>query len=82
MPLIDASLASTELGISRRTLYTWVKARRVSCVRVGDRIMFSLDDLSRWIAEHTNHALPIKERRRLETRLIKRASRHAKNADG
>jgi excisionase family DNA binding protein len=40
--LTSVAEAAKELGICRSTLYSLIRQRRVSCVRLGDRVLVSV----------------------------------------
>jgi len=50
--LIPVKEAATWLGISAFTLYSWAQSHRVPHYKIGKRVMFSKDDLKRWIDAH------------------------------
>ena len=50
--LISVKEASAWLSISAFTLYSWALAHRIPHYKIGKRVMFSTDDLKRWLAEH------------------------------
>jgi excisionase family DNA binding protein len=43
--------AAKLLGISERTLWTWVQQKRIPHVRVGGCILFPKEALTRWLSE-------------------------------
>jgi excisionase family DNA binding protein len=50
--LVSVKEASEWLGISVFTLYSWALAHRIPHYKIGKRVMFSKEDLQRWLAEH------------------------------
>ena len=50
--LIPVKEASQWLGISVFTLYSWALAHRIPHYKIGKRVLFSRDDLKRWLEEH------------------------------
>jgi excisionase family DNA binding protein len=50
--LIPVKEASAWLGIPVFTLYSWAQSQRIPHYKIGKRVLFSKDDLKRWIAEH------------------------------
>ena len=47
--LMDIAEVSEHLGISVKTLYSWVHARRIQFVKVGRLVKFDPQDISAWI---------------------------------
>jgi excisionase family DNA binding protein len=41
------------LGISPRTLFSWVKTGRIPHTKVGKVILFSIDELRKWLASQS-----------------------------
>lgn len=55
--LIPVKEASAWLGIPAFTLYSWALSRRIPHYKIGRRVMFSKDDLKRWIdVQHRKEA--------------------------
>ena len=55
--LIPVKETSAWLGIPAFTLYSWALSRRIPHYKIGKRVMFSKDDLKRWIdAQHRKEA--------------------------
>jgi excisionase family DNA binding protein len=55
--LIPVKEASAWLGIPAFTLYSWALSRRIPHYKIGKRVMFSKDDLKRWIdSQHRKEA--------------------------
>jgi excisionase family DNA binding protein len=50
--LITAKEASQYLGLSTDTIYRIAAARRLPYLKVGDRLLFDLKALDRWIERH------------------------------
>jgi len=51
--LLDVNEAAEYLGISAKTLYNWVSQRKVPFFKVGNMVRFDLQELDRFIKEHT-----------------------------
>lgn len=51
--LLDVTEAAEYLGISAKTLYNWVSQRKVPFFKVGNMVRFDLQELDRFIKEHT-----------------------------
>lgn len=47
--LMDASSAAKALSICSKTLWLHTKAKKIPCVRIGGRVLYSSDDLRAWI---------------------------------
>lgn len=45
--------AAAMLGISERLLWTLTNAKKVPSLRVGTRVLYSIDALKQWIEERT-----------------------------
>ena len=41
------------IGVSQRTLFEWVRKNRIPHKKVGKVIMFSTDELRKWLASRT-----------------------------
>jgi excisionase family DNA binding protein len=50
--LIPVKEASAWLGIPVFTLYSWAQSHRIPHYKLGKRVMFSKEDLKKWIEEH------------------------------
>jgi excisionase family DNA binding protein len=50
--LIPVKEASAWLGISAFTIYSWALAHRIPHYKIGKRVMFSKEELKRWIDGH------------------------------
>ncbi len=48
--LVSKREAARLLGISERTLHTWMKRGIVPAVKVGRRVLFSVESLRAWVA--------------------------------
>ncbi len=51
--LVDVNVAAKMLGLSVRTVWTYVRSGRIPVVRFGKRVKFSVDALRAWIAAET-----------------------------
>jgi excisionase family DNA binding protein len=47
--LLNAVEAAEFLGISRNSLYIWVREGRVPHYKIGTAVRFDVDDLRRWL---------------------------------
>jgi len=47
--LLPVKEASRWLGMSPFTLYSWAQAHRIPHYKIGKRVMFSTEDLKRWL---------------------------------
>jgi excisionase family DNA binding protein len=43
--LVTANEAAAQLGIAKSTLYTLCRQRKIPHVRIGDRLLFDLDEI-------------------------------------
>jgi|HubBroStandDraft_6_1064221.scaffolds.fasta_scaffold968287_1 excisionase family DNA binding protein len=43
MALVSVAVAATELGVSRGTLYSLVRQKKIPHVRIGDRVLLSVE---------------------------------------
>lgn len=50
--LLSVKEASAWLGIPAFTIYSWALSRRIPHYKIGRRVLFSKDELKRWIGEH------------------------------
>jgi len=50
--LLDVRGAAEFLGVSRHTIYKWVAAGSLPCVKVGRLTRFEAESLRAWIADH------------------------------
>lgn len=50
--LLTVKEASGWLGISVFTLYSWAQGKKLPHYKIGKKVMFSKDDLKRWLEEH------------------------------
>jgi excisionase family DNA binding protein len=50
--LITVKEASRWLSMPVFTLYSWAQARKIPHHKLGKRVMFAVDDLKKWLAEH------------------------------
>lgn len=51
--LVDRKEASRLLNLSLRKLDAATKAGRIPCVRIGRRVLYSVDALREWISEQS-----------------------------
>lgn len=47
--LLSVREAATFLGVTPDAVYRWVRARRLPCLRAGNRVRFSHAALLRWL---------------------------------
>ena len=53
-PITVSEVQAAELlGISSRTLYEWRRQGIVPCIRIGSRILYSVDRLRAWAHEQS-----------------------------
>jgi excisionase family DNA binding protein len=58
--LLRPAEAAEALGVSQRTLMSWVAAGQIPATRIGERCLrFSVDSLREWIVERTQKTNPI-----------------------
>lgn len=50
--IMDVKEASIYIGISERTLRTWIADRKIKVVRIGGRIVLRLVDIDRFIEDN------------------------------
>lgn len=50
--LLSVKEASGWLGISVFTLYSWAQGKKLPHYKIGKKVMFSKDDLKRWLEKH------------------------------
>lgn len=56
-PLLTATQAGELLGVSRWTVYDWVRERRIPCLRLAPRTLrFRRSSLEAWIREQEQAA--------------------------
>lgn len=48
--LLKPREAAASLAVSEKTLWTWTKAGRIPCVRLGASVRYSVAQLEAWIA--------------------------------
>ena len=49
---LTVSLVSEMLNCSDQTIRRWVKEKKIPCIRAGRKLLFSTEDLDKWIQEH------------------------------
>jgi len=54
--LVPVKEAAAWLGISAFTLYSWAQSHRIPHYKIGKRVMFSKDEVKRWLEEHKHIA--------------------------
>jgi excisionase family DNA binding protein len=50
--LMSVKEASAWLSMPAFTLYSWAQSRKIPHFKIGKRVMFSEQDLRRWLDEH------------------------------
>jgi len=48
--LLTVREVASFLGIHEKTIYRWIRSRRLPCVRVGTRLRFQPGDVLRWVS--------------------------------
>ena len=51
--VMDTHQAAAYLGLTRMSLYKYMKAEKIPCFRLGDRYLFKLSVLDEWMAERS-----------------------------
>jgi excisionase family DNA binding protein len=51
-PLLTVAQAAERLAVAPRTLYVWIQAGRLDCVRIGRLVRFEPSSLDRFIETH------------------------------
>jgi len=50
--LLNVTEASTYIGVSQRTLRSWISERKIKVARIGGRVVLRLVDVDRFIEKH------------------------------
>lgn len=50
--LMSVVEASKYIGISERTIRSWISDRKIRVSRIGGRVVLRLVDIDRWIEKH------------------------------
>ena len=50
--LLNVTEASTYIGVSQRTLRSWISERKIKVARIGGRVVLCLVDVDRFIEKH------------------------------
>ena len=50
--LLNVTEASTYIGVSQRTLRSWISERKIRVCRLGGRVVLRLVDVDRFIERH------------------------------
>jgi excisionase family DNA binding protein len=50
--LLNVVEASKYIGISERTIRSWISDRKIRVSRIGGRVVIRLVDIDRWIEKH------------------------------
>lgn len=57
MNLLTIDQVSELLHIAKPTLYSWISAKKITCVKVGGRVRFRESDIDHFISEHLSEAI-------------------------
>jgi excisionase family DNA binding protein len=55
--LLNVTEASTYIGVSQRTLRSWISGRKIKVARLGGRVVLRLVDVDRFIERHLEGGL-------------------------
>jgi excisionase family DNA binding protein len=55
--LLNVTEASTYIGVSQRTLRSWISERKIKVARLGGRVVLRLVDVDRFIERHLEGGL-------------------------
>jgi excisionase family DNA binding protein len=55
--LLNVIEASTYIGVSQRTLRSWISGREIKVARLGGRVVLRLVDVDRFIERHLEGGL-------------------------
>jgi len=55
--LLNVTEASTYIGVSQRTLRSWISGREIKVARLGGRVVLRLVDVDRFIEKHLEGGL-------------------------
>ena len=55
--LLNVTEASTYIGVSQRTLRSWISERKIKVARIGGRVVLRLLDVDRFIEKHLEGGL-------------------------
>ena len=55
--LLNVTEASTYIGVSQRTLRSWISERKIKVARIGGRVVLRLVDVDRFIEKHLEGGL-------------------------
>ncbi len=55
--LLNVTEASTYIGVSQRTLRSWISERKIKVARIGGRVVLRLVDVDRLIEKHLEGGL-------------------------
>ena len=55
--LLNVTEASTYIGVSQRTLRSWISGREIKVARLGGRVVLRLVDVDRFIERHLEGGL-------------------------
>ena len=55
--LLNVTEASTYIGVSQRTLRSWISERKIKVARLGGRVVLRLVDVDRFIEKHLEGGL-------------------------
>jgi excisionase family DNA binding protein len=58
-PLLSVEQAARILGVSPKTLRTWISRKKIATVKLGRRVVFHPDAIRQFIAQNTRSAVII-----------------------
>jgi putative molybdopterin biosynthesis protein len=50
---------AAKLGVSKWTIYNWVRGRKIPCIRIGQDLKFDPADLQQWLTAHKQPVQPV-----------------------
>jgi excisionase family DNA binding protein len=57
--LLSLPEAAQRLGVSRHTLRSWVRQKRIAHIRLGRRVVIAPVDIERFVATHRVEVSPV-----------------------
>lgn len=52
---VTVKALSQMLSLHKRTLQLWATQHRMPLIRIGNLMLFDLEDISRWLIKHKRH---------------------------